>query len=204
MNVHVGRATLPSGAVGRWLSRGYVPHFDSSDVVQHVTYHLADSLPVTVLARFEDELRSYPRNRQDAERRKRVENWIDAGYGSCALRDPAIAQLVEESFLRFDGERYRLLSWVVMPNHVHVLFQSLDPWTMPRIVASWKSFTGRRISVDGGRVWQREYWDRYIRNERHFKATVEYIHSNPVKAKLVRRPGDWRWSSASALRHAPS
>ena len=45
-------------------------------------------------------------------------------------------------------------------------------------------------------VWMREYWDRYIRNENHFKAAVDYIHQNPVKAGLASRPEDWPWSSA--------
>jgi len=47
-------------------------------------------------------------------------------------------------------------------------------------------------------VWHREYWDQYIRNERHFLQVIEYIHMNPVKAGLVLRPGDWLWSSASS------
>jgi REP element-mobilizing transposase RayT len=47
-------------------------------------------------------------------------------------------------------------------------------------------------------VWHREYWDRYIRNERHFLQVIEYIHMNPVKVGLVLRPGDWLWSSANS------
>jgi REP element-mobilizing transposase RayT len=47
-------------------------------------------------------------------------------------------------------------------------------------------------------VWHREFWDRYIRNEKHFLQVIEYIHMNPVKAGLVLKPGDWLWSSASS------
>ena len=71
---------------------------------------------------------------------------FDAGHGCCLLREPAAACLVQDALLCFDGVRYRLLAWVVMPNHVHVLFQPLEGWTMARIVASWKSFTGRRLA----------------------------------------------------------
>ena len=136
---------------------------------------------------------------------RRIETWIDAGHGCCLLREPAAACLVQDAFLCFDGVRYRLLAWVVMPNHVHVLFQPMEGWTMARIVASWKSFTGRRLSsllpASPGsnavhRVWHREYWDRFIRDERHFHAAREYIHNNPVKAGLVRCPEEWEWSSA--------
>jgi REP element-mobilizing transposase RayT len=170
-----------------------------------VTFHLADSLPASVLARLEEELRTVPPERQDAERRKRIETWIDAGHGCCLLREPAAACLVQDALLCFDGVRYWLLAWVVMPNHVHVLFQPMEGWTMARIVTLWKSFTGRRLSSllpasqrsnAVHRVWHREYWDRFIRDERHLHAAREYIHNNPVKAGLVRRPEEWEWSSA--------
>jgi type I restriction enzyme R subunit/putative DNA methylase len=189
-----------------------MPHFDSHHVVQHVTFHLADSLPAIVLARLEEELRTIPPKRQDAERRKRIETWIDAGHGCCLLRKPVAACLLQDALLCFDGVRYRLLAWVVMPNHVHVLFQPMENWTMARIVASWKSFTGRRLapllpaSLGANtvhRVWDREYWDRFIRDERHLHAAREYIHNNPVKAGLVRRPEEWEWSSARLEPGAP-
>jgi type I restriction enzyme R subunit/putative DNA methylase len=182
-----------------------MPHFDSHHVVQHVTFHLADSLPASVLAHLEEELRTVPPARQDAERRIRIETWIDAGHGCCLLREPAAARLVQDALLCFDSVRYRLLGWVVMPNHVHILFQSMEGWTMARIVASWKSFTGRRLSsllpASPGsnavhRVWHREYWGRFIRDERHLQAAREYIHNNPVKAGLVRCAEEWEWSSA--------
>ena len=186
-----------------------MPHFDSRSVVQHVTYRLADSLPAGVLARLEVDLQAVPRDRREAQRRKRIEDWIDGGWGSCLLREPAAARMVQEAFLHFDEERYRLLAWVVMPNHVHVLFQALESWSMARIVASWKSYTGRRLSLGPPRssvalalprrrVWHREYWDRFIRDEEHFQVARDYIHQNPVKAGLVRRAEDWEWSSARA------
>jgi len=195
------RESIPVG----WRSRGYLPHFDSRCVVQHVTYRLADSLPADVVAQIEAALKVVPSDRQQVERRMRIEDWIDRGLGSCLLGEPAAARMVQQSFLHFDGERYRLLAWLVMPNHVHVLFHTLGEWTMSRIVASWKSYTGRRLSLGPPRssvalprhrVWHREYWDRFIRDELHFQVAREYIHQNPVKAGLVRRVEDWEWSSA--------
>jgi len=73
---------------------------------------------------------------------------FDAGHGSCFLRKPAIAGMVQESLLTFDSQRYRLLAWVVMPNHVHVLFQPMNGWTVAKIVAAWKKFTARKICDD--------------------------------------------------------
>ncbi len=206
------------GGPERWHSRGYLPHFESADAIQHVTFHLADSLPKDVLDRLSGELKSLPLEKQDAERRKRIEAWMDAGHGSCVLREPSIAAMVQSTLLHFDAERYRLLAWVVMPNHVHVLFQPLNGWTVAKIVASWKKFTARKINdhkrfignanlpigeVKGASretgvpgVWHREYWDRYIRNEGHYQQAIEYIHQNPVKARLVTSATDWPWSSA--------
>jgi REP element-mobilizing transposase RayT len=180
-------------------------------------FHLADSLPREVVERVEAEIGILPADQQEFERRKRWEDWIDAGHGSCVLREPAAAAMVQDSLLHFDSLRYRLLAWAVMPNHVHVLFQPLPGWTVAQIVASWKRFTARRIcdfcragnpgtpgtaNLPIGKnptpVWHREYWDRFIRNERHFQQAVEYIHQNPVKAGLVGRPDQWPWSSAFA------
>ena len=200
----------PGNGPGEWHSRGYLPHFDGREATQHVTFHLADSLPKEARERMEDQVRTLPPERQDIERRQRVEAWIDSGQGSCVLREPAVAALVQGAFWHFDGLRYRLLAWVVMPNHVHVLFQPMNNWAVAKIVAAWKKFTARgicdfrkarnanlRIGANPTPVWYPEYWDPFIRNDRHFQQTVEYIHQNPVKAGLVGRPEDWRWSGAS-------
>ncbi len=188
-------------------------------MIQHVTFHLADSLPQTVLLRLEAELKFLPIGKRDAKRRKRVDAWIDAGHGSCILCKPAIADMVQGSLLAFDSRRYRLLAWVVMPNHVHALFQPMRGWTVAKIVGTWKKFTARKIRDDqrnagnanlpiggspsspigeapSGPVWHREYWDRFIRDKTHLQQVMEYIHLNPVKAGLVNMPESWPWSSA--------
>jgi|GEM_PF-1343548 len=134
---------VPGNAV--WHSRGYLPHFDNAEAIQHVTFHLADSLPREVVERLDMELKHLPLTKQDVERRKRVSAWLDAGHGCCVLREPEIASMVQDTFLFFDAQRYQLLEWVVMPNHVHVLFQPIHGWTVSKIVASWKKFTARKI-----------------------------------------------------------
>jgi REP element-mobilizing transposase RayT len=170
-------------------------------------------LPKNVLERLEAEIKNLPPEKLAVERRQRVEMWIDAGHGSCVLRETEIARMAQNSLITFDGQRYRLMAWVIMPNHVHVLFQPLNGWTMAKIVASWKKYTARKIfdyrranpvytpgnadlPIGETNVWHREYWDRFMRDERHFQQTVEYIHQNPVKAGLVATAGSWPWSSA--------
>ena len=187
-----------------WRSRGYLPHFESPVAIQHVTFHLADSLPQAALTKLASEVKRFPDEERDSEYRKRLDAWIDAGYGSCVLREPAVAGATQRTLLFFDVRRYRMYAWAVMPNHVHALLEPLGGWTIAKIVASWKKFTGRMIrdwrrerdGESGGPVWHREYWDRYIRDEKHFNRTVEYIHQNPVKARLVGEPKEWSWSSA--------
>lgn len=206
-------AELALGAPRRnrgWYSRGYLPHCDHPGLLQFITYHLADSLPAEVRERLKEEVRHAPREQREAEWRKRAQAWLDAGHGSCILRRPEAAACVLENWQRFAGERYDLIAWVVMPNHVHVLVRVYEGVPLAKIVQSWKSYTGAKLRPlldaawqgQGRRpegVWYREYWDRYIRDERHFLATIAYIHDNPVKARLVAQPEDWPWSSARGL-----
>jgi hypothetical protein len=145
----VPRNAATGAAKAVWHSRGYLPHFESAEATQHVTFHLADSLPQTVLLRWKAELAGLPTEKRDVEQRKRVDAWIDAGHGSCVLRSPPIAAMVQESLLTFDAQRYRLLAWVVMPNHVHVLFQPIPHWTVAKIVASRvRALLGARVIVE--------------------------------------------------------
>ncbi|MCZ7585118.1 MAG: transposase [Deltaproteobacteria bacterium] len=123
------------------------------------------------------------------------------------MRDPRAAACVVDTWYRFALERYDLIAWVVMPNHVHVLIRVYEGMALGKIVQSWKSYTARRIremelqtrqSASGGlkSIWMREYWDRYIRDEKHYRTAIAYIHQNPVKARLVEAAALWPWSSA--------
>jgi REP element-mobilizing transposase RayT len=186
-----------------------MPHFESGHVVQHVTFRLADSLPADVLRRLEEEAQSLAPEQRAAGLHRRLEAWVDAGHGCCVLRRPEAAELVQAALLHFDAERYRLLAWAIMPNHVHVLLQTCGDWTLAATVKSWKSFTGRRLvpllPAGGTRqVWYREYWDRYIRDARHLAAAEAYIHQNPVRAGLVGSAEEWEWGSAKLELGAPS
>jgi type I restriction enzyme R subunit/putative DNA methylase len=194
----------PSETTFGWKSRGYLPHFEGGRLIQHITFRLADSLPQSVLRRIEEEVGNDKDTARQIELHERAEAWLDAGYGHCVLRRTEAATLVQDALFHFDGIRYRLIAWAIMPNHLHALIEPIDPWTIGRIVSTWKSYTGRRLSpmlrgvsrLNPHRVWNRDYWDRFIRDQGHFEDVVAYIHGNPVKAGLVSRPEDWQWSSA--------
>jgi len=182
-----------------WHSRGFLPHFDGGSIPQTVTFRLADSLPQAVLDRWENELVTMPEARDSNERRRRIETYLDSGAGQCWLSRPEIADTVESALLFFDGQRYLLESWVVMPNHVHALFTPAAYHGFPEILHSWKSYNSNaanRMLSRCGELWYPDYFDRFIRNQEHFERAIEYIEMNPVKAGLCARPEDWPYSSA--------
>jgi REP element-mobilizing transposase RayT len=179
-----------------WHSRGYLPHCDARGLTQSVTFRLADSLPQSRCEIWAE----LARIASDAKRRALAESWLDAGYGGCVLREPECARLVEQSLLHFADQRYHLLAWVIMPNHVHVLVRIFPGWPLHLLVKSWKSYSARalnRVLGQQGTFWQADYFDRFIRDEAHLQREIRYIDENPVTARLVGRAGDWPWSSAS-------
>lgn len=130
---------------------------------------------------------------------KRIEEFLDRCEGPRWLADERVARIVTQALASFNGERYLLHAWVIMPNHIHVLFTPCDSFLLSSIVHSWKSFTSKqakKITGLEGKFWQPEYLDRAIRNERHFQTAKEYIEYNPVKSGLALRPDEWPWSSA--------
>ena len=124
---------------------------------------------------------------------------MDSGHGSCLLGRPDVAAMFESRLLFHHGERYLLHAWCIMPNHVHVLLRTFAGVPLGDIVHAWKSVSARLVAPSGVNphgFWAPDYWDRYVRDERHWYACREYIHNNPVKAGLASVPAEWAWSSA--------
>ena len=182
-----------------WHTRGYLPHFDGVAKPQFITLHLGDSIPPRVIERWKRELRGLPYEQERILLQKRIEKYLDMGYGSASLKQPEIAKMVQDSLLKYDGSGYRLFAWVVMPNHVHWLMTRSEDQKLEEILQSFKSYTAHeanKMLSQYGKFWMDDYFDRHIRNERHFAATVRYIEQNPVKAKLCKKASDWPYSSA--------
>lgn len=178
-----------------WYTRGYLPHFDKPGTIQMVTFRLADAMPAALRHEWEALLAL----EDERERRTKLEAYLDGGRGECCLRDERVAAVVEEVFLRFDGQRYRIPAWVVMPNHVHLLFELWD-LPMGELLKAWKGTSANaanRVLGRKGTFWQEEYWDRYMRDEAHFRKAKHYIEWNPIKAGLVRTPEEWAFGSAN-------
>ncbi len=183
--------------------RGFLPHWDLGGGIQALTYRLADSLPAEALERLKQDLPPDRDGRPDQHAlRLRIEAWIDAGHGACLLREESAAQAVIQHWRHRHGEDYRLLAYVVMPNHVHVCIEVAEGQSLTTIVEAWKSCSSRSIrKVVGGNgpLWQRDYWDRWIRDSDHLARTVRYIEENPVAAGLVEAAEQWPWSSARGI-----
>lgn len=118
------------------VTRRNLPHWRRSGAIYWVTFRLADSLPAERLAELHREKQAWlgrypepwtPGQRADYDTRfnERIQEWLDAGHGSCALAHLEVRACVRECLFRFDGQRLRVHAAVIMPNHVHALLEPL-------------------------------------------------------------------------------
>jgi len=129
-----------------------------------------------------------------------LEEILDSREGY--LSNPQIARIVTESLKFFEGERYRLDAWVVMPTHVHAVLWPAPGHTLSEILHSWKRFSAHEANKLLGRLnerfWQPESYDHWIRARDEHRRCCLYTLNNPVKAGLCQSPEQWPWSSASS------
>ena len=184
-----------------WHCRGKFPHREYKPL-QFITYRLYDSVPQKLIDAWKEELKVTEMTLSNDPRveilRKRIDKYEDAGYGQCFLKDERIASMVIENLFHFNGIRYNVLRWCIMPNHVHVLIEVMEGWTLSTIMHGWRSYTAHqanKILERTGVFWMEEYFDRYIRDEKHLETVINYIDNNPVKAGLVDKAHKWPWCS---------
>ena len=189
-----------------WRCRGYLPHLDRSGVQQFVTIRLADALPASVypvlrqeVARLAARLEKGWGSREEIlQRVLRLERLLDSGFGSCVLQRDDVGSMVAQAIVQLEEMEHRVYAWVVMPNHVHLLIRTGAGMTLSRVIRSFKGFTANqahKILGSRGVFWYPEHFDRYIRDDEHFRKVVDYIGMNPVKAGLVRSPQEWKLGS---------
>jgi len=176
-------------------SRGRLPHWELDQANYSITFRLRDSLPQAVAQALFEEREHILRTAMNASERAeadrmfalRLDSHLDAGYGSCILREDRNAAIVAGALQHFDRTRYNLHAWCVMPNHVHAMFYLERGADLPEIMHSWKSYTSHVIGQ--GVIWQREYYDRIVRDARDFRDSRNYVLNNPAKAGLR----GWKW-----------
>lgn len=194
---------------------GVLPHWRQAGCTYFVTYRQADALPQGVIREFEFERNEWLSHRgidpsqltdgtfnwretigklsKDDQRlyektmATKLNNYLDAGHGSCVLKRPEIGQVVVESLEFFDKQRTLLGDYVVMPNHVHALLRPLPGHELEEILQAIKSYSSSRINGilnRNGRFWMRESHDHIVRDYEQLVAYQTYIRANPGKAGL--------------------
>ncbi len=187
-----------------------LPHWSQPGVVCFITFRTDDSMPHTVVQNWHVERRNWLRQHgiNPDDQRWRVllrkleqpiqeefyatfsSKWheeLDRCHGACVLRDPENSKTVADSLLKFDGDRYLMTDFVVMPNHIHFQVAFKDDDSMLTQCESWKRFTGRTINKRiraSGRFWQQDGFDHLVRSVAQFEHFRRYIANNPHKASL--------------------
>lgn len=173
---------------------GKLPHWYQHGSVQFVTFRLADSMPQTVINKYKSIRNKWlathpePWDRDTCKQyynviKKKMDWWVEQGYGKCVLAKSEARQLVVDSLEYYNGTRYLLHAYVIMPNHVHLLLSPISEHTLAETIGSIKRFTATAINKmlgTTGPVWQREMFDRLVRNEQEFERYVRYIQANPA------------------------
>lgn len=189
-------------------SGAYLPHWTKEGGSYHVRFRLGDSLPQETLRGWIDERKEITeqttregrgpskseQERLDELHSEKIEKYLDAGYGACWLKRDDVAKIVADTLWVFNEERYQLLAWCIMPNHVHVVLQPMGGYSLHDILHSWKSYTSKEANKILGRIgtfWQREYFDHLLRNHEYIERAVEYVWRNPDEAGF--RNWKWRW-----------
>ena len=182
-----------------------LPHWRQDGVLYFVTFRLGDSLPIFVTSGWKEERKVWlsargirsesdlcklpPRERYLFARHfnRKAHIALDNSHGACWLRNPQVARVVADTFHEGDGTRYALGDFIIMPNHVHALVAPAPDQKIEQILKGWKGRSARfanKVLGRTGKFWQRESYDRIVRDEKELAAFQTYIAENPVKAAL--------------------
>jgi putative transposase len=179
-------------------TQNHLPHWQQEGSTYFVTWRLKDSIPRDMLERLISERTEWehlhPKPWTDEEETefhntfsKEADRLMDMGFGECVLRNSDCRDALAKSLSLFDSERFLMHSWVAMPNHVHVLFSLVEGGSLEKVIGGWKGYSARDINIamgNEGSLWQKDYFDRIIRDWEHMFRVAKYIRRNPEKAKL--------------------
>ncbi|WP_395736005.1 transposase [Prosthecobacter sp.] len=186
------------------ITQQTLPHWVQPGVSYFFTFRLADSVPQELLKQWVRQravwLENHPQPWNDADAleyselfTERMDTWLDAGYGSCTLRDPEIRRHVEQALGKFDGLRLDLDCAVIMPNHVHLLLKPGEDENVFKLVGGMKGASARICNIQLGRppqaFWMEDSYNRIVRDYEELRAFRNYIQDNPQRAGL--RPDEF-------------
>jgi REP element-mobilizing transposase RayT len=177
--------------------RRRLPHYYSAGQATFLTWRLHGSLPAN---------RSFPPAIASGQAFRAMDRILDsASAGPLFLRMPEVAKMVMEAIHYRDQRTFEVHSFVIMPNHVHLLITPFE--AVSKVMQSLKRFTAREgnrmLGRTGRPFWQDESFDRLVRNDAEFERIVDYIERNPVMAGLAATPEEYPWSSARPIDNRP-
>ncbi len=175
------------------LRTGHLPHWRQQGRTYFLTFVLGDALPKKVRKNIKQDRKSLQYSIQRTPQLKDrsllknlweqlIEEALHQEEGACLLRNSKYRDLVGAALRYFDGKRYDLHAWGLMPNHVHVLVTLRRGQDLGKMLHSWKSFTAHKINAlrgIRGKVWQHESFDHLVRNVEGFRKFKAYILANP-------------------------
>ncbi|MDE6522299.1 MAG: transposase [Muribaculaceae bacterium] len=181
----------PQQPIGFW--RNKLPHWEQTGKVEFITFRLDDSMPQIIVRQYrqlkEQFVKEHPYPWNTATYRlygeiitNPMQKYMDAGYGSCVLKDPAVRRILVNAIDFFNNERFLSWAYVIMPNHVHMLATPAPGYELSTTISSVMRFSAKNINKLIGRkgqLWREEPFDTIIRNHDHYRNTLEYIRHNP-------------------------
>lgn len=180
------------------IARRRLPHWRQIGVAYFITFRLADSVPQPLLRQWRDErtiwllwhpLPWHTDEQHEYEERfiERMQEWLDAGMGACHMRRSDVRSQVELCLLQFDGKRYDIDAFVLMPNHVHAVIKPALGYDLSTLLQGIKGVSAKRCNKlleHKSTFWMDESYDHIVRDVKELAVFRNYIAGNPVKAGL--------------------
>jgi REP element-mobilizing transposase RayT len=200
--------------------RRSLPHIQPLDGTFNICFRLADSLPVKMIKILQEERAQELKQLQEQahlfspfELHRHKERIYDRYFGKfdqlldhphsgpTYLKDQPIAEITKSAIHFWDGKKFRLICYCIMPNHVHLMLDSCQD-QLYKILGSIKQYSGRQANLQlqrtGQAFWQKESYDNLVRSERDLGTKIRYILRNPVQAGWVNNWQEWPYTYLNA------
>jgi REP element-mobilizing transposase RayT len=208
-----------------------LPHYQPIGYTFFITFRLSGSLPITVIENFKldkknalNKIIQYDDNKTRLEKYrlwqskyfKAYDKYLDkCTVGPKWLAETNIATCVQDAIKFYDNVRYNLISYCIMPNHVHLVIKPIvsrisdsteeafmqrnrvSPYIVTKILQDLKKYSAtqcNKILKRSGSFWHHESYDHVVRNQESLYRIINYILDNPVKAGLVGEVKNWKYS----------
>jgi len=151
----------------------HLPHLDIKNHYQFITFRTHDSVDVYLTKLTQKALP----NRQ---KQQLMDEYLDQSTSGAVLNDAALV-LLTELIKSHDSVLYELFAFCIMPNHVHLLIKPLIE--LDKLIHKLKGRSAKLINESlgtAGRFWAADYYDKLIRDEKHFSVVYRYIKNNPL------------------------